>query len=71
MRINIYPRRTVGAADIVFKSATSKIEASRGQSEKGINTNKIGGMNSAPVSAMYHALARYPIDNSVEGKSRA
>jgi len=53
----MYATRMVNAADMVFESATPKTEASPEQSKRRINTIKIGGINSMPVSATYHALA--------------
>jgi hypothetical protein len=57
VRIKMYATRMVNAADMVFESATPKTEAIPGQSKRRINTTKIGGINSMPVSATYHALA--------------
>jgi hypothetical protein len=52
----MYARSTVGAAETVHKSATLNIAASPGQNNKGINITSTGGMNSTPVSAMYHVV---------------
>ena len=56
VRIKKHERSMVSTADMVFKSTKSKIEASPGQSKRGINTTKIGGINSMPVSIIYCAL---------------
>ena len=54
--MNMYMRSTVTAAETVHESATLNIAASPGQNIKGINITSTGGMNSTPVSVMYHIV---------------
>jgi hypothetical protein len=56
MITNMYARSMVSAAETIHESATLNIAASPGQNNKGINITSTGGMNSTPVSAMYHVV---------------
>jgi hypothetical protein len=56
MITNMNVRSTVSVAETVCESATLNITASPGQNIKGINITSTGGMNSTPVSAMYHVV---------------